>query len=256
MLVVENLSASYGKRQVLNNISFQIPKGSNLLILGPNGCGKTTLLRCIAGLRPFTGNISINGINIMDLAVKDISKKIALMSQFCSIDYGYTVEQAIAMGRYAHLKNGLLRASVSKEDWTIIHECIERAGLTGLEKRNIKKLSGGQLQRVFFARALAQCTELILLDEPTNHLDLRHQVELMNHIKNWSEGFHHTAVGVFHDLNQAIQLGDYAIILKDGVLIEKGYIDKIITKDLLISVYGLDVVSYMLESLDKWKDFR
>lgn len=252
MLEVKNLCVSYGDTEIIHNISFTIPKGNNLVVLGPNGCGKTTLLRAIAGLLTFQGEIIYNGEKLNDLTIKDKSKKIAFMSQFSFAEFDYTVKQTVSMGRYPHQKSGLFGGS-SKEDEKIVENCIAIAGLNGIENSSVKKLSGGQLQRVFFARTLAQCPNIILLDEPTNHLDLKHQAELLDHIINWSKTPNHMAVGVLHDINQGLRFGDYGILLKDGNIVSQGILSDIITKELLEEVYEMDIYGYMLESLKRWE---
>lgn len=252
MLEVKNLCVSYGDTEIIHNISFTIPMGNNLVILGPNGCGKTTLLRAIAGLLPFQGEIIYQGIKLDKLSTKERGKKIAFMSQFGFAEFDYTVEQTVSMGRYPHQKNGFFGGS-DKEDKKIIKESIRIAGLNGLEKSSVMKLSGGQLQRVFFARTLAQSPDMILLDEPTNHLDLKHQAELLKHIIDWSKESNHMAIGVLHDINQGLYLGDYGILLKDGKIVSQGILKDIISKDLLEEVYEMDIFSYMLESLKRWE---
>lgn len=255
MLKVKNLSISYGDKEVVHNISFTVPKGSNLIIIGPNGCGKTTILRAIAGLMPYTGDISYNGKQLDLLNKKEKGKLIALMSQFSAVNYEYTIEETVQMGRYPHQKGGLF-STLSKEDKRIVSHCIDVAGLKGMEGNSVMQLSGGQLQRVFFARALAQSPSMILLDEPTNHLDLRYQAELIHQINQWSKEDGHMAVGVFHDINQAFALGDYGVVLKNGSIKAQGYLKDIITKDLLKVVFEMDVHKYMNESLSIWEQIK
>lgn len=252
MLEVKNLCVSYGDTEIIHNISFTIPEGNNLVIFGPNGCGKTTLLRAIAGLLPFQGEIIYEGVKLNNLTIKEKSKQIAFMSQFSFAEFDYTVKETVSMGRYPHQKSGFFGGS-SKEDEKIVEDCMHIAGLSGIENSSVKKLSGGQLQRVFFARTLAQCPNIILLDEPTNHLDLKHQAELLNHIISWSEAPSNMAVGVFHDINQGLRFGDYAIFLKEGKIISQGILSDIITKELLKEVYDMDIYGYMLESLKRWE---
>lgn len=252
MLEIRNLCVSYGDTEIIHNISFTVPSGNNLVILGPNGCGKTTLLRAIAGLLPYQGEIIYDGENINSLSIKEKSKKIAFMSQFSFAEFDYTVKQTVSMGRYPHQKTGLFVGN-TKVDEKIVEDCIRIAGLNGLEKTSVKKLSGGQLQRVFFARTLAQSPEIILLDEPTNHLDLRHQAELLDHIIDWSKSSNNMAIGVLHDINQGLRLGDYGILLKEGNIVSQGILNDIISKELLEEVYSMDIHGYMLESLKRWE---
>lgn len=255
MLEVRNLSASYGEVEILHNISFHVPTGKNLIIIGPNGCGKTTLLRTIAGILPYEGEILLNNEVLKGLSVKEKGKRIALMSQFSYVDFDYTIEQTVMMGRYSHQKSGLFK-QLKNEDKEIVKNAIEIAGLKGMEQNSVLKLSGGQLQRVFYARALAQCPTLILLDEPTNHLDLKYQAELLQYVKEWSKENNHMAVGVLHDINQAIQFGDYVVVLKEGIVLAEGDVNEVITKDLLKAVFDMDISRYMLKHLRKWEEIN
>lgn len=177
------------------------------------------------------------------------------MSQFSFAEFDYTIEQTVMMGRYAHQSKGLFR-SITKEDKEIVRESMEIAGLLGMEDKSVLKLSGGQLQRVFFARALAQNPRIILLDEPTNHLDLKYQTELLNHVKKWSMGKGNMAVGVLHDINQGLYFGDYAVVLKDGRVKAEGMAGDIITPSLLEEVFEMDVAAYMVNSLQRWEEIN
>ena len=252
MLEIKNVSASYEKNRVLHNISFQVPEGKNLIIIGPNGCGKTTLLKAIAGVIKFEGDIVLNNISMSFLNRREKGKKMAFMSQFSSADFDFTIWQTIMLGRYAHQQGRIFR-QMNKEDKEMVEKAIKIAGLTGMEEESVLKLSGGQLQRVFFARALAQNPNLILLDEPTNHLDLKYQTELLHYVKDWSKKEGNMAIGVFHDLNQALLLGDYVVALKEGRVVAQGEAKEIITPQLLRQIFDMDVSGYMLNSLKKWE---
>ena len=176
MLEVKNVRCGYDNNEIIKGVSFNVEPGSNLCIVGPNGCGKSTLLKSIANLLNYKGSILLNGKEISKFNRKDLAKNIALMSQASSIYFPYTVYETVSLGRYAHLKGVFSR--MSKSDEEIIIKSIENVGLLDLKDKLISELSGGQLQRVYLARAFAQDPNVILLDEPTNHLDIKYHSSL------------------------------------------------------------------------------
>lgn len=182
---------------------------------GRTGCGKTTLLKAVAGLIPSRGEIRLDGQDLRRMKRRDIAAKIAVMSQTSGIYFSYTVRETVMLGRYQHMKRGLFTAATAA-DREVVDQCLAATGLADLQERQIDTLSGGQLQRVFLARTLAQQPQIILLDEPTNHLDLKHQVELIDYLKKWSQTAGHAVVGVLHDVNLALRLSEHLLFLRDG----------------------------------------
>lgn len=251
MLELKNVFAGYDGIDILKNISFTLKYGENLCILGPNGCGKTTLIKAIAGLIPIKGRILIDDKDIGKMKRREIASKIAVMSQLSSIFFSYTVYETVLLGRYLHMK-GVFKGP-SNYDKRYVEKCLKAVGLYNLKDKQINALSGGQLQRVYLARTLAQEPSIILLDEPTNHLDLRYQAELIDYLKEWSSEEGHSIVGVLHDINLAMRLSDNFLVLDDGSIKSYGGASKAITSNLLNSVYGMDVVGFMLDSLRKWE---
>lgn len=255
MLTLNNVSAGYGGVDVLSNISLSVKQGENLSILGPNGCGKTTLIKAIAGLIPSKGNIQIDGKSITKMKRHEIASKIAVMSQISTIFFSYTVYETVLLGRYLHMKgNAFKEPSAFDKSCTI--ECLKAVGLYDLRHRQINTLSGGQLQRVYLARTLAQEPSIILLDEPTNHLDLKNQAELIDYLRDWSKVDGHTVIGVLHDINLAIRLADNVLVLKSGKTVAFGKAEEVINSKLLNDVYDMDVVEFMTDSLRRWESFK
>jgi iron complex transport system ATP-binding protein len=220
-------------------------------VAGPNGCGKSTLLKAVARIIPCRGNIRLEGRELSSFSRKNLAKKIALLGQGAQIYFPYTVYDTVALGRYAH-SAGFLK-SPSKNDREFIMNIMERLGLYDDKDRMINELSGGQLQRVFLARTLAQDPDLILLDEPTNHLDLKHQVELLRYLRDWVREQHKTLIGVLHDLNLAFHFGDAVALMDEGRLKALGKPEAVLNGQALREIYGLDVRNFMLESLEKWR---
>lgn len=251
MLQVKNVSCGYDKHPVVKDVSFSVKEGERLCILGPNGCGKTTLLRALAGILPYSGEVNVCRQSLTGMKRKQAAQKIALMSQLSSFSFSYTVYETVMLGRYAHMKRGAFGGE-SKEDREIVLESMKHTGTLDLKDRLITELSGGQLQRVFLARAFAQDPQIILLDEPTNHLDLKYQIELMEYLKEWSSKGNRCVAGVLHDINLAMSFADTLLLMDEGRVQAQ---EKVENFDLtLISrTYHMDVQSYMRESLKRWE---
>jgi len=265
---LEKVSAGYEKNNfILNDLSVTFSDGGIWGILGPNGSGKTTLLRVLAGTLPYTGNVRLltatgsdsttNEHELSSLSKRELARYIAMMPQFTSIYFSYTVYDTVLLGRYAHSGNSLgeMLGRNSKHDKEVADKAIEATGLSDIKKKQISELSGGQLQRVMLARTIAQETPIILLDEPTNHLDLKYHVELISYLRDWSTkqteingaAYPNTVISVFHDIGTAATLTDNILLMKEGNIIKKGPSREALTKDILNDIYGVDVVSYYEE---------
>lgn len=252
MLRVENLSCGYGQDDIISNINFTAGSNQKICIIGPNGCGKTTLLRALSGILDYKGKILINEFELKSLSRKDISLSVALMSQISSVYFSYTVYETVALGRYTHNSKRIF-SEESEEDKKIIDECIKAVGLTDIKNKLITELSGGQLQRVFLARVHAQEPEIILLDEPTNHLDLKNQIEFIHYLKLWSLKNNRIVIGVFHDLNLAMQFADRIILMNEGKIISNGIPEEVLEGNELKTAYDTDVKEYMRKAYSFWK---
>lgn len=254
MITLKNVSAGYNGTDVITDISLSVKEGENLCILGPNGCGKTTLIKAISGLIPSKGSVTVDGKSISEMSRAEVGKKVAVMSQISSIYFSYTVFETVLLGRYVHIKDNAFK-SPAKKDRDYADKCLKAVGLYNIRDRQIGTLSGGQLQRVYLARTLAQEPQVILLDEPTNHLDLKHQAGLIDFLTQWSRENNHSVIGVLHDINLAMRLADDVLILNNGRPAAYGKASEIISSDLLKEVYDMDVVKFMIDSLRQWEDF-
>lgn len=252
MLELKNVRAGYGGTEVLHGLSYKFEDGRNYCLLGPNGCGKTTLIRAIAALIGSTGDITMDGEVLRDMKRRDLAGKVAVLSQVSNLYFPYTVYDTVMLGRYQYMKG--IFGTPSKEDKERVEECLETVRLSDQRDKRIDELSGGQRQRVFLAQVLAQNPKLILLDEPTNHLDVRHQLELIDYLKKWTADGEHSVIGVLHDINLALRLSDQVLIMKDGEFRATGTFDEVVTSELLGEIYETDIAGFMRDSFEKWRE--
>lgn len=251
MLEINDIYSGYDNVDIIKGVSVTVNRGENLCIVGPNGCGKSTLLKSIASIIGYRGSIKIDGKDTSSLDRKELATKIGLMSQISQIYFPYTVYETVALGRYAHSKGAF--SGLSSHDRNIILDSIEKVKLYDYKDKMINELSGGQLQRVFLARTMAQNPDVILLDEPTNHLDLKHQIELLEHLTQWIKDNNKIVVGVLHDLNLVQYFADNVLILNHGNVISYGKPEEVLKEEILKDIYGLDIKNFMINILKKWE---
>ncbi|KAF5067788.1 Ferric enterobactin transport ATP-binding protein FepC [anaerobic digester metagenome] len=236
---VRKLEFSYGKNKVLNEITFQIPKGKITTLIGANGCGKSTLFHVMTkNLKAQQGKIFLNGKNINEISLKQFAKEVSIVHQYNVAPNDLTVEKLISYGRIAH---GGLGKKNKQQDEKFIHWAMEITDVTELKDKRISDLSGGQRQRVWIAMALAQNTKILFLDEPTTYLDIRYQIEILKLLKRLNAEVGMTMLVVLHDINQAIQYSDEIIAMKEGKIIAQGKPREIATEKILKAVYDIDL---------------
>ncbi|MGY5266553.1 ABC transporter ATP-binding protein [Paraclostridium bifermentans] len=233
-LQVKNLEFSIDKKEILKNISFEIPKGSFVGIIGPNGSGKSTILKNIYRLyKPDRGHIILDNKNLLNMKDKDCAKEIAVLAQESNSQFDFTVEQIVKMGRYPYKS---VFEDYSKKDLDMVTDMLKRVGLEDYIGRSFSKLSGGEKQRTLIARALVQDTEFLILDEPTNHLDIGYQIQLMDLVKSLNI----TTLSAIHDMNMASMYCDYLIVMKDGKIKNCGSVKEVITEEMLKEIFGVN----------------
>jgi iron-siderophore transport system ATP-binding protein len=236
-LRAENLSLGYGGAPVIADLSVEIADGAFTAIVGPNACGKSTLLRGLGRLlKPSGGQVILDGRDIAELHTKDVARRVGLTPQTSIAPDGITVADLVSRGRYPHQR---VFRQWSSSDEKAVEAALSATGTTELAGRPVDELSGGQRQRVWVAMLLAQQTSLILLDEPTTFLDIAHQVELLELFTMLSRDEDRTVIAVLHDLNHANRYADQIIAMKSGRIIAKGTPGEVITPDLIEFVYGL-----------------
>ncbi len=255
MIKVKDVKSSYDNKQILHDVTFNVEKGECLSIIGQNGSGKSTLLKVLNGLQEFDGEVLIDGKDVKSIKKKELAKKICMLSQMTQIYFNYSVYDTVMMGRYVHQKGGLF-GGVTKRDKEEVEKALKIVDLYNLKDEQIDNLSGGQLQRVFLAKIIAQDPEIILLDEPTNHLDLRYQVEFIKFLKQWNKEEGKTIIGVIHDINLAMELSPKTLLIDNGKVKMFGKNDDVLKSKQFLEVYNENVVSFMCNSLKKWENIN
>ncbi|WP_336184270.1 ABC transporter ATP-binding protein [Fusobacterium polymorphum] len=236
---IEKLNYSYGRKEVLKELSLDIDENKLTGIIGPNGCGKSTLAKSI--IKYINGDFEdfkIMDTDIRELSHKKIAQLISYIPQKSIIIPNISVFDYVLLGRFPLLKNSW--SNYSEKDYEIVENNINLLNIKELRDRNIETLSGGELQKALLARALAQEAKILLLDEPTSALDLNNAVEFMKILKNISIKKNISVIIIIHDLNLASLFCDSLIILKDGRFIEKGSPKEVINEENIKSVYNLD----------------
>lgn len=236
-LVGEALTLGYDRRTVAEDLTVAVPDGSFTVIIGPNACGKSTLLRALARLlRPARGTVLLDGADIHRRPARQVARTLGLLPQSATAPDGLTVAELVSRGRYPH--QGLLR-QWSREDERVVDRAMADTGVAELADRPVDELSGGQRQRVWIAMALAQQTPLLLLDEPTTYLDIAHQVEVLDLCARLHEEQGRTLVAVLHDLHQAARYATHLVAMRDGQVVAAGDPRRIVTTELVEEVFGL-----------------
>ncbi|WP_250303157.1 MULTISPECIES: ABC transporter ATP-binding protein [unclassified Streptomyces] len=236
-LTAESVTLGYEQRTIAENLSVEIPDHSFTVIVGPNACGKSTLLRALSRmLKPVRGQVLLDGQAIGSLPAKQVARTLGLLPQSSIAPDGITVADLVARGRYPH--QGLLR-QWSPDDERIVEESMAATRIGDLADRYVDELSGGQRQRVWIAMALAQQTPLLLLDEPTTYLDIQHQIDVLDLCAELHETQGRTLVAVLHDLNHAARYASHLIAMRDGEIVAAGPPSQVVTAELVEKVFGL-----------------
>jgi iron complex transport system ATP-binding protein len=232
------VTVDYGHRRALDGISFELSPGELVCLIGPNGAGKSTLLRCISGtLRPDSGSVHIDDVPLDEYDRPALARRIAVVPGQIQIAFPMRVEELVALGRVPHEHPLLgLRAA----DRAATQRAIERVGIDHLRGRDIRELSLGERQLVVLAMTIAQDAKLLLLDEPTVHLDLRHQVEVLELLRNLADRDGVTVLAVLHDIGLASHFFPRMLLLDEGRLIADGPPSHALSPDLVRTVYRVD----------------
>lgn len=248
-LEVRGLKYTYGKYLVLDGVDLPIVDGEVIGILGPNGCGKTTLLKNLnKNLEPTGGCVMLDGESMADLSKKEIAREVAVVPQTNEIRFAFTVRDIVAMGRMPF--QGMMGAP-SGEDERIVDEAIRRTGLSKHMDRHINTMSGGERQRVIIARAIAQTPKYLLMDEPTLHLDISMQFDALNLVHKLSRETGLTVVIVSHDLGMVARYCDRIVMIHDHKVHCVGTPEEVLTPENMRTVFNVDAELVFDEKIGK-----
>ncbi|KOS03694.1 iron ABC transporter ATP-binding protein [Paenibacillus polymyxa] len=237
MVEIKNVSKRYGNKNVVDQVSVTVPKGTITSFIGPNGAGKSTLLSMISRLTDSDeGEILIDGQAVSLTKSEELARKISILKQTNDVNIRLTVKDLVSFGRFPYSKGRL-----NSEDRKMVEQSMAYMGLEDMKDKHIDLLSGGQRQRAFIAMILAQDTEYILLDEPLNNLDMKHSVQIMKTLRGLVDDLGKTILVVLHDINFASCYSDYIVGMKDGRLLKQGTADEMIDSQVLKDLYDMDI---------------
>lgn len=235
-MFVEKLTKVYDGKTVVDQVDFKIPKGKVLSLIGPNGAGKSTVMGMISRLiASDSGCVDFEGTSIHKWKSKDLSKRLAILTQTNNIQMKLTVNELVTFGRFPYSGS-----RITEEDQEIINQAIRYMELTDMKDQFIDELSGGQRQRAYIAMVIAQDTDYILLDEPTNNLDIYHATNMMKIVRRLCDELSKTVILVLHEINYASFYSDYICAFVGGKIAKFGTVKEVMTKANLSEIYGVD----------------
>ncbi len=235
-LELDHIRAGYGGRVILNDVSFEVPEGGIVTLLGANGCGKSTLLKVIGRiLRPQAGAALLDGKAVHRCDTLELAKKMAILPQLHHASGDLTVEELVTLGRFPHR-----RGPFDRRGNEVIEDIIARTRLDSLRQRSLSTLSGGERQRAWIAMTLAQEPKLLLLDEPTTFLDICCQFEIIELVEEWSRERGITVLMVLHDLNLAARCSDLLVTVKDRGIRQAGPPGEVLTPAMLRDIFEIE----------------
>lgn len=240
---IKGLVKYYGEKQVVDNVSFELPKGKVISLIGPNGAGKSTVLNIITRLIECeSGDVLVEGKDLKKWKSKELAKRLAILTQSNNIDMKLTVKELVSFGRFPYSGSNL-----TKEDHEKVNDAIAYMELEEYTDCFIDELSGGQKQRAYIAMVIAQDTEYVFLDEPTNNLDIYHSSNMMKLVRKLCDELGKTVILVLHEINFASAYSDYIGAFKDGKLYQFAAVNEVMTKEHLKELYGVDFDIQMIK---------
>ncbi len=240
IFTVKDLSFSYGKQKVLENVSFTLRKGAITTFIGSNGCGKSTLFHLMTkDLKPDTGTILLRDKNIAEIKRKEFAQQAAIVHQYNTAPLDISVEKLVSYGRTPYHTMGL--SPDAKTDWEKVKWAMEITDIYKHREKAVSQLSGGQKQRVWIAMALSQDTKILFLDEPTTYLDIRYQLQILRLIRRLNREYELTITMILHDINQSLHYSDEIIAMKNGNILAQGNPEEIITSKLIQTVFDAEL---------------
>lgn len=238
MLALNHIAIQYADREIIKDVSFQVREGEIITIIGPNGTGKSTILKAISKrIKIASGDIMFHHENLLDMSLRDISKLMCMVSQSNQSPSDMTVGELVGYGRLPYKK---WYERMDAEDAEIVDWALKQTHMAAYRDRLVYRLSGGEAQRAWIAMALAQKPKVLLLDEPTTYLDIAHQLEVLELVKRLNKELAITVIMVLHDLNHAVQYSDKICVIHEGVVKAFGSPKEVVTTSLIEQVYGVE----------------
>lgn len=237
MIKLKNITKHYGKKEVINNVSLELPQNKLIAFIGSNGAGKSTLISIICRtLAKNSGEVFIDDKELREWNNSELSKRLSILRQSNHLNIRLTVRDLVSFGRYPHSQGKL-----TEEDEKFIDDSLSYLGLTDLQDNFLDELSGGQRQMAYIAMVIAQDTDYIFLDEPLNNLDMLHSVQIMKVLKRLVNELNKTVMIVIHDINFVSCYADYVIAMKNGQIVQDGDTKDIMNSSVLREIYGMDI---------------
>ena len=234
MLQARDIRLTLGRREILHGVSADFETGRIHAILGPNGCGKTTLIRALTGAsKPDSGEVKLDGMPVVRMRPRDIARKIAVLWQASPAPEGITVARLVSYGRYSY-------ATWRGMNLGPVDDALEKAGVAHLADRRVSTLSGGERQRVWLATALAQEPEILILDEPTTYLDIAHQSDILDLVRTLNAQGGLTVIMVLHDLTQAARYAHKCLVMREGLIQRVGPPDQALSRQAIAEDFSVD----------------
>ncbi|MCF8035766.1 MAG: ABC transporter ATP-binding protein [Desulfobacteraceae bacterium] len=235
---ITDICYSYGSRQAIRDLDLALEAGRFYAVIGPNGCGKTTLMDLMCGhKRPDSGELALHGRDLASYSKRELARRIAVVPQEYPVNFPYTAREMVMMGRYPHMPRF---SAPSGQDFALVDATLASCRAAGFVDRLVTELSGGEKQRVVFARAMAQQTPVLLLDEPCANLDIKHALLLLELAADRVRQHRATVVAVMHDINLALRYADELILMKDGRKAAAGPAEKSLKPEIIKHVFEVD----------------
>lgn len=250
MIEVSSLSVTLGGKQIVQDVSFSAESGQWLMIAGKNGAGKTCIVNAVSQSIPYTGSVSIDGVNLRGIKSRTLARKIGVLAQSRPLSYAFTAEEVVRLGCYSH-RNSFF-SSPEADSEALFESAVRATGIEEFLSRPVTTLSGGEVQRVFLAQLFAQDPQILILDEPANHLDLPFQKQIFDLTDAWRQQGERTVISVVHDLSMAKLYGTHALLLSHGRAAAFGKAEEVLTEEQLSAVYGINITQWMKKLYELW----
>lgn len=238
-ILADKITSGYDKKIIIDNQTIEISEGKINIIVGPNGCGKSTLFKSLCRqLHLFSGKVFLNAIDVQGITNKEFAKNVGILFQENQLPHDITVRELVSYGRFA--QTGLF-SSFSEKDENVIENAMAITNVKQFENKEVNSLSSGQRQLVWIAMLVAQEAKYLFLDEPTTYLDLKNQFEILNCLVKLNKEQNKTIIMILHDINIAVQYADIIFVMNDGKIITSGAVENVITEEMLKNIFDINV---------------